>query len=160
MELSPRAIVIEMSKPSRDQCFMDTAFIFSRRGTCLRLSVGACLVKNNRIISVGYCGAPPGKPHCEEVGCKEGKDGGCERTIHAELNAIIFAAKNGIPTEGSTLYVTHSPCLNCVKAIITAGVKRVVYSISYRDVQPLLELTQEGISVDRLEVKYASSFVG
>jgi len=116
---------------SRETMFMRIAGIVSERSTCSRLKVGAVLVKDSRIIATGYNGAPKGLPHCDEVGC-EIENGACIRTSHAEANVIAFAARNGISTEGSTLYSTHMPCYACSKLIVNAGIKLVIYGTAYR----------------------------
>lgn len=116
-----------------DQLFMAAAALLSLRGTCARARVGAVVVKDRRIISTGYVGSPPGLPHCIDVGCEivEGSPG-CIRTVHAEANAIAFAAKNGVSLEGSTVYTTLAPCRTCKHLLLSAGVTRVVYATAYR----------------------------
>lgn len=125
------------------------AAVTSARGTCERASVGAVIAQDGRIVSTGYVGSPSGLPHCTDVGCLPGPSGGCDRTVHAEANAIAFAARYGIATDGATLYCTHSPCRSCAKSIINAGIVRVVYEHEYRlgEGKDLLRLA--GIEVDR-----------
>ena len=94
--------------------------------------MGALIVRDRRVIATGYNGAPAGMPHCDDVGCDLSENGGCQRTVHAEANAITKVAKSNNSSEGSTLYITASPCLECAKLIIQAGIIRVVYSDSYR----------------------------
>jgi dCMP deaminase len=94
---------------------------------CTRKEVGAILVKGDRIISTGYNGLPSGS---DDSICKKGCKG-CELTVHAEMNAILFAAKEGVSTNDSDLYVTYSPCLNCAKHIINAGIKKVFFIHMY-----------------------------
>lgn len=108
-----------------DNYFLDLADKVATRSTCDRLHVGAVIVKDRNIIATGYNGSPSGMDHCDQVGHLL-INGRCERTIHAEQNAIIQAAKHGTSIEGSEIYVTHSPCYTCAKFIITAGIKRVV----------------------------------
>jgi len=133
---------------TRDEKLMRMASIVALRGTCLRLSVGAIIARDNRSISEGYVGSLPGMPHCLEWGC-EIEDDHCTRTNHAEMNALLFAARNGIATSGSEIYVTHTPCLTCTKAIITAGVQRVVWGEEYGDVAATTRLLQKaGIRFD------------
>lgn len=122
-------------RPSRHNTYLEMAFTLSRRGTCSRRQVGAVIVRNNHICSGGYVGSPQGQPHCidEGVGCLIGKDGGCLRTIHAEANAIAWAAKTGQATEGGEIYCTASPCLPCAKLIIAAGITSLYYLDGYRD---------------------------
>jgi len=136
-----------MERPSRDEWLMRLATVVSSRGTCRRASVGAIITIRGRIISTGYVGAASGQPDCLSIGCEEGPDGGCTRTIHAEANAIAFAARFGASTEGSELYCTHSPCLNCAKLIINAGIDRLVYEHEYRDRSGLALLEAHGTSV-------------
>ncbi|MBI3412642.1 MAG: dCMP deaminase family protein [Candidatus Aenigmarchaeota archaeon] len=139
---------------------MRIAVEVASRATCLRRHVGAVLVKDNRILSTGYNGSPLGMPHCTEVGClivkREDEDGStkehCIRTVHAEENAILHAAKHGVSTEGSTLYVTAGPpCVACAKNLINAGIKRIIYSGNYpgeHAVRFLKEANIELVSAD------------
>lgn len=121
-------------RPSWDEYFLEIAKVVGTRGTCDRGRNGAVLVKNRRILTTGYVGAPAGLPHCDVVGHLMNdvvnQDGSiskhCVRTTHAEQNAIIQAALHGVSTEGATLYVKFEPCFNCTKMIINAGIKRIV----------------------------------
>ena len=115
---------------TRDQLFMHIAVLFGQQSTCNRAKVGAVIVQDNRIVSCGYNGSPPGQDHCLDVGCDP--PDGCLRTIHAEANAILWAARTGVSVEGATMYATHQPCLTCAQAIAAAGIKRVVCWIPYR----------------------------
>lgn len=135
-----------MERISRDRLLMDVALLFKRRSTCLRRQVGAVLAREGRILSTGYGGAPAGVPHCSEETC--GPDKPCIRTIHAEANVIAFAAKNGVETDATTLYCTASPCIECAKLIINAGIVRVVYDEEYRDTSPLVLLRSVGIRTE------------
>lgn len=137
---------------SRDEMLMEIAHVVSKRGTCLRAQVGAVIARSGRIISTGYVGAPAGLPDCLTVGCDIGNHKGCTRTVHAEINAVAFAARHGIATEGSTLYTVLGPCYDCAKAIINAGIERVVYGIDYRDVRGLNLLRTANLVVDKSEV--------
>jgi dCMP deaminase len=136
---------------SRDEMYLRIAETVALRGTCNRLQVGAVIVKDNGIVSEGYVGAPTNLPHCIDVGCIEGKDGGCIRTVHAEANAIIKAAKYGKSTDGATMYCTHSPCSVCAAMMINAGIKRLVYRNRYRDEKPLDILSKVGITIVQKE---------
>lgn len=118
-------------RPSWDEYFMQLADLASTRATCQRLKVGAVLVKDKRIISTGYCGAPRKTPDCFEAGCLM-RDGHCVRTVHAELNAVLQAAYNGTSTAGSTIYSNMLPCYLCAKELINAGVIKMVYRYDYR----------------------------
>lgn len=127
------------------------AFIASLRSTCERASVGAIISRDGRVISTGYVGAPPGALHCTDIGCKLGNHNGCVRTVHAEANAIAFAARNGTATGGAVLHSTHSPCEPCAKLIASAGIIRVVYAIDYRDNSGVELLKELGIEVIKYE---------
>lgn len=111
-----------------DDYFIDIAFEVAERSTCPRLHVGAVLVKDRRIKGTGYNGSPRGLEHCEDVGCYM-KNNHCIRTIHAEVNCLLEVAPDD--REDSTLYVTHMPCPECQKLIITCGIKRVIYCEEY-----------------------------
>lgn len=115
-----------------NQYFMLNAHLISMRSTCTRLHVGAVLVKDNRIISTGYNGGISGDEHCLDVGCYM-EDGHCLRCLHAEENAIIQCALQGVSTKGSHLYVTHFPCTHCMKKILQAGIEKIYYSQDYRN---------------------------
>lgn len=118
-------------KPWRDY-FLELAHQVATRATCDRAHVGAVLVRDNRVISTGYNGSPPGEPHCDDAGHFM-YDRHCIRTVHAEVNAIVQAARLGIAVDGATLYCTHRPCSTCEKIIRTAGVARVVWDLEYGD---------------------------
>ncbi len=142
-------------RPTLDEYFMEIATVVAKRSTCLRNHVGALFVKNKRILSTGYNGAPAGLDHCDRVGCaREGVESGTRhelcRAVHAEQNAIIQAALHGTSIEGATLYCTHQPCILCAKMMINAQVKRVVYAQSYPDGTALEFLKQAGIEIVRL----------
>lgn len=119
-----------MSRASWDEYFMKIAEDVASRATCDRLHVGAVIVRDRNILATGYNGAPSGLPHCDEEG-HQMMNGHCVRTVHAELNAILQAAKNGIQIDGSTIYSTHEPCLNCFKALVNAGIHGVVFKAPY-----------------------------
>ena len=133
----------------KDMTLINMAYNVAHNATCLRKKVGAVIASEGRIISTGYNGAPSGVAHCNHNNCKH--DTPCERTVHAELNAIIFAAKYGISTLGATIYCTTEPCYNCSKTIINAGIKKVVYDEAYRDHSGIDLLKTWGIIVERLE---------
>lgn len=138
-----------MDRISRDEMNMLIARVVAQRSTCKRKKVGCIIVLEGRVISTGYAGAPSGLPHCTEVGCETGPDGGCLRTSHAEAGAIAFAAKMGISTNDATMYITLSPCLNCSKLIINSGIKRVLYLEEYRDVSGLVLMERAGLKVSK-----------
>lgn len=119
-------------RKSWDSYFMEITEIVASRSTCDRALVGCVLVnRDHRIVSTGYNGSVAGNPHCDDVGHTM-RDGHCIATIHAEMNAILYCAKEGISTKGTICYVTHFPCLNCTKALIQAGISEIVYKNDYR----------------------------
>ena len=130
----------------REEMFSALAQVVALRGTCRRAQVGVVIVQNRRVISMGYNGSPSGMPHCDEHGC-EISDGGCIRSIHAEANAILWAARYGIPIEGAELFSTHSPCLNCAKLIVGSGITKVWFRMAYRDVSGIDLLDRCGVKV-------------
>lgn len=147
---------------NKHRLFIRMAELVSEQSTCCRMQVGSVLVKDNRVISIGFNGTPTGQMHCEEHFVEVYKQDfatqypdfqsfmqsrhfydlhgkwSIENELHAEQNAILFAAKNGISTNGSTLYVTFSPCVHCAKVIVTAGVSRVFF-------KQLYDRSQEGV---------------
>jgi dCMP deaminase len=120
------------ARASWDEYFMSIAQVVATRSTCQRKYVGAVLVRNRTILSTGYNGSIRGMPHCSDVGHMM-EEGHCVATIHAEANAIIQAARNGVMIEGATNYVTASPCWSCFKQLANAGVTRICYGEFYRD---------------------------
>ena len=132
-----------LNRPSREATYLAIADLIAKRGTCGRAQVGAVIVKGKRIISTGYNGPLPNENHCSPQICDTSKT--CSRAIHAELNAILVAAKEGIALEGSTLYCTYAPCEACAKAIVMAGIKKVFYRNQYKDHLGLWILKQHDI---------------
>lgn len=130
---------------------MAIAKVVSSRSTCDRKFVGAVIVRNRTILSTGYNGSIRGLPHCTEVGHMM-DSGHCVATIHAEVNAILQSARNGVMIDGSTVYVTASPCWNCFKACANAGVERIVYGEFYRDERTLQVAEEAGIDLLHLPV--------
>jgi dCMP deaminase len=137
----------EHIRPSWDDYFMGIALQVARRSTCDRARVGAIIVKDRRILTTGYNGSPAGLPHCDEIGHLM-ISGHCVRTLHAEQNAIIQAALHGVGVAGSTMYVTHQPCLTCAKMIINAGIRRVVFAGQYPDHHAVTFLKDAGVVLD------------
>ncbi len=119
-------------RASWDEYFMNIATVVASRSTCPRKFVGAVIVREKTILSTGYNGSIRGMPHCTEVGHMM-ENGHCVATIHAESNAILQAAKNGVMIDGGTVYVTASPCWSCFKQIANSGLRRIVYGEFYRD---------------------------
>lgn len=160
---------------NKHRLFIKMAELVAEQSTCLRLQVGAVLVKDNRVISIGFNGTPTGQLHCEEnfrkVYEQEYKDKfptyeeflasrafydlhgkwSIENELHAEQNAISFAAKNGIATQGADVYVTWSPCVHCAKVIVSAGIKKVFYKNTYdRSQEGIFFLEKNGIECRQL----------
>ena len=119
-------------RASWDEYFMNIARVVASRSTCDRKFVGAVIVRDKTILSTGYNGSIRGMPHCSEVGHMM-EDGHCVATIHAESNAILQAAKNGVAIDGASIYVTASPCWNCFKQIANTGMRRIIFGEFYRD---------------------------
>ena len=139
-----------MSRISWNHYFMAQSHLLALRSTCTRLTVGATIVRDKRIIAGGYNGSIAGGVHCIDEGCYV-IDNHCVRTIHAEMNAIIQCAKFGVGTENAEIYVTHFPCLQCCKAIIQAGIKKVFYAESYKNHPYAIELfNQAGVHVEQV----------
>lgn len=135
----------EPSRLDRKQFYKEMVQLYQRRSTCLRLQVGSIVVRDGRVISGGYNGAPSSMPHCTPEIC--GPDKPCIRTIHAEANAIAFAAKYGIATDGCSMWSTDSPCMDCAKLIVNSGITSVVFLRAYRDESPILLLHKAKINV-------------
>ena len=130
-----------MERLTWDQYFCKIAKVTSERSPCERLQVGCVLVKNNRIVAQGYNGFLPNCPHKSIV-----IDNHEQATVHAEQNAIADCAKRGVSCEGSTLYVTHYPCVICARIAFAAGIKEVVYINAYKN-NPLVELFAEQLNI-------------
>ncbi len=144
-----------MARPSWDEYFLDIATLVASRSTCLRRQVGAVLVRDKRILSTGYNGAPSGVSHCltvgclrEELGIPSGERHELCRAVHAEQNAIIQAALHGVSTKGSTLYCTTQPCVLCAKMLINAGVEAIYFNGSYPDKLALEMLNEAGVKLN------------
>lgn len=127
-------------RPSWDHYFLTITRQVAERSTCKRAKVGAVIVREKNILATGYNGAPAGLAHCTEVGCLiyESKtpsgeiEENCYRTIHAEINAIAQAAKNGVSIRDAAIYVTHTPCIHCMKVLINTGIKQIFYERDYK----------------------------
>ena len=148
-------------RPTWDDLFIKTAIEISKRSTCLRMKVGAILVKDTRIISMGYNGVTPGRKHCEDYFheryqieyfdtpefLEEHGKFSIRNEVHAEMNLLAFAAKIGIKVDGATLYVTNSPCINCSKVLCVSGIVKVFYHNKYdRGIEGVEFLEENGIS--------------
>jgi dCMP deaminase len=141
-------------RPAWDDYFLDIVGIVAKRATCMRRHVGAALVRERRILSTGYNGAPSGLRHCLSIGClrerknvPSGERHELCRGLHAEQNAIIQAAFHGVSVKGATLYCTNHPCIICAKMIINAGIIRIVIGEGYRD-----DLAEEMLAEAKIEV--------
>jgi len=141
------------------QYFMKIANLVAERSTCCRAKVGAVIVKDKNILSTGYNGSPSGLPHCTDVGCLVYKsitpDGSveenCFRTIHAELNAIAQAAKHGSSINNADIYITHTPCIHCLKVLINTGIKNIYYQREYKIERIADMIEQAGINLIQVE---------
>ncbi len=123
------------NKPSFDEIYMELAERLALRSHCVKAQVGAVLTKDTRIVSLGYNGPPAGTHNCDvewpETGCPRDSKGSCSLALHAEQNAILYATKNNVSIQDTTLYVTLSPCIACARVIYTTGIKRVFFKNSY-----------------------------
>jgi dCMP deaminase len=137
-------------RPSWDLYFIKLARVVATRSTCNRKQVGCVLVRDNNILATGYGGSIRGQPHCTDVGCEIGPDGGCQRTVHSEINAITQAAKHGVSIDGATAYVTLSPCYNCFKALVNAGITRIVFDEAYRIPLDVELIRSCGVAVEKV----------
>lgn len=147
---------MENERPSWDTYFMDITCLVAKRTTCLRRAVGAVIVKDRRLLSTGYNGAPSNVRHCAEVGClrqqlnvPSGERHELCRGIHAEQNAIIQAAYHGVSIKGGTLFCTTQPCSICAKMIINAGIVRIVYQDGYADPLAIEMLAEAGVELEK-----------
>ncbi len=149
-----------MERPTWDEFFFAIMHAVSTRSTCDRGRTAAVIVKDNHVLATGYAGAPSGLPHCDEVGHQlirvvnldqisaapdeeDRTSTHCVRTIHAEQNAILHAAKYGISLEGSTLYLSMEPCRTCAMSIVSVGIKKVVAEKRYHAAQESREILQK-----------------
>ena len=168
-----------MDRPSKETVLMETALLYATRSTCARIKAGAVIALGGHIISVGYNGNASGKVHCDDhfydyylknvVESKKfgnfedytlsedfkviHKEWSNVHELHAEMNAIIWAARRGIAVENSDIYTTYSPCLFCTKAILQAGIKRVFYNKIYdrpEGLESLKVLKENGIFVEQI----------
>lgn len=154
-------------RPSRDDILMESARIWEQRSTCSRAQVGVVISRDGRVLSTGYNGAPSGTEHCDHTcTCKIAKgyeeysaisrhraqcpaQKPCAEVVHAEANAIIFAAKYGVGIDRAEVHTTRVPCMSCAGMIINAGIKRVVWLEEHRDMEGFLRLGQAGLEVIR-----------
>ena len=144
------------TRPDNDAYFMNMAKLSATRSTCLRRSVGAVIVKEKRILTTGYNGAPRGIKHCEETGCvrlenhiESGTRHDLCRGVHAEQNAVIQAAYFGVSVKDASIYITNFPCVLCAKILINAGIKEVIYLDDYVDTLSREILEESNVLVRR-----------
>ncbi|MGM0471013.1 MAG: deoxycytidylate deaminase [Bacillota bacterium] len=145
-------------RPSWDQYFLELTTVVAKRSTCLRRNVGALVVKDKHVLATGYNGAPSNLKHCRETGCireknqvPSGERHELCRGLHAEQNAIIQAALQGVSIKGATLYCTHQPCILCAKMIINAGIESIIIGDSYPDELAMDMLAEAGIEVRQID---------
>jgi len=141
-------------RPDNDTYFMRMAELVASRSTCLRRHVGAVIVKEKRVLTTGYNGAPRGLRHCEEVGCVRQQNNVASGTrhelcrgVHAEQNAVIQWAYLGVSIKGATVYTTNFPCVLCAKILLNAGIEEIVYLDTYIDELSKSILDEAGIRV-------------
>ncbi|HEY6561927.1 MAG TPA: cytidine/deoxycytidylate deaminase family protein [Polyangiaceae bacterium] len=143
---------MQRKRASWDEYFMAIARVVSTRSTCDRKHVGAVIVRDRMILTTGYNGSIRGLAHCDDDGHMM-EDGHCVRTVHAESNAIVQAARNGVRLESGDIYVTASPCFGCFKSIANAGLSRIVYGEFYRDERIFTLSQQLGIVLEHLPIE-------
>lgn len=145
-------------RPDWDEYFIKAAFLVSERSTCLRRKVGAVLIKDKQILATGYNGAPSGISHCDIGGClrqklnvPSGERHEICRGLHAEQNVILQAARHGVSTKNSVLYITNTPCSICAKMIINAGIEEIIFADSYPDKIAFSFLKESKIKVRKIK---------
>lgn len=139
-----------MERPSRHQVIMEVANAFSNRGTCQRAQVGAAVARDGRILVTGYNGPPAGFEHCDDL-CQLRHQNGCLVAVHAESNAIAYAARHGIAVAGGHMYTTHLPCLNCAQLIVNSGISSLTYVNDYRIQDGKMLLLLAGVDIMSLD---------
>lgn len=138
-------------RPLWDQYFLKLAMLASERATCPRMHCGCVLVKDRFVLSTGYNGSLPGQPHCEDIGCLI-VDNHCVRTNHAEINALIQATTHGVNVKGATAYITNMSCTTCAKALIAAGIKRVVVFSDFHDTLATDFYSKANVEIVKLDI--------
>ena len=160
-------MTVSKTKLSWDQLFINMTLMLADKSTCAKMQVGAVLVKQNRIISMGYNGVPKGKEHCsdhfvdpkwsdpvnEKQFLEEHHHFAIRNEIHAEMNAILFAARSDVSTEDTLMYASWSPCIECAKAMLVAGIKKSYYNKLYeRDTEGVEFLIENGIPCEQIDI--------
>lgn len=149
---------VAWKRPTWDQYFLKLAMLASERATCPRMHCGCVLVRDRFVLATGYNGSLPGAPHCYTDGCIV-VDNHCVRTNHAEMNAICQATRHGVSLAGAAAYVTNMPCTACAKALVAAGIVRVVIFSDFHDTLAERFFAESGVSLERLpmperEIRY------
>ena len=148
-------------RPSFDEIFMKMALIAKERSTCLSRKTGAALVKDNKVLAIGYNGSPAGTEHCTDKGVCRRKEAGLKpgeykdelcRAVHAEENVLLQAAKFGVSTQDATIYSVYFPCTMCAKSIINAGIKEVVFAEDYPNDLAKQLFGEAGVKVRELKI--------
>ena len=139
------------NRPTWDEYFLKLAMLASERATCPRMHCGCVLVKDRFVLATGYNGSLPGQPHCYDVGCLI-VDNHCVRTNHAEINALVQATTHGVNIKGSTGYITNMSCTNCAKALIAAGIERVVVFSDYNDTLATKFFTDSSVEIVKIDM--------
>lgn len=137
------------NRPLWDEYFLKLAMLASERSTCPRMHCGCILVKDRFVLATGYNGSIPGLPHCEDVGCLI-VENHCVRTNHAEINALVQAAVHGVSIKGATAYITNMSCTTCAKALIAAGIVRVVVFSDFHDTLATQFYTDSKVEIVKL----------
>ena len=140
------------TRPTWDEYFMMAAKLIAVMATCPKLRVGTVIVKNKRIISSGFNGAPAGHPHCMDVGCMIFEDEGssCRRVIHSEHNAILQNSKD---VAGGSLYTPYMPCIDCMKPIVASGISEVIFEKEYQGYKQRYQMSKELASQAGIKLK-------
>jgi len=141
----------KVKRPSWDEYFLKLAMLASERATCPRMHCGCVFVKDRFVLATGYNGSLPGQPHCEDVGCLV-VDNHCVRTNHAEINALTQSANHGVNIKGATAYITNMSCTTCAKALIAAGIKRVVVFSDFHDTLATKFYTESNVEIVKLDM--------
>lgn len=148
---------------SWDEYFMTITRQVAERSTCTRAKVGAVIVRDRSILATGYNGSPAGMPHCTEAGCLiyESRtptgdiEQNCFRTIHAEINAIAQAAKNGVSIRDASIYITHTPCIHCLKVLVNTGIRAIFYEKPYKLNTVADIIAHTGVELQQVEMAAA-----
>ena len=144
--INKKTNISESERIEWDDYFMSIALLASQRSPCKRLNVGSVIVKDSRLISMGYNGFIPGAPHISRV-----KDNHEQSIIHSEINAITDCAKRGASLSGAKIYITHYPCLNCFRSIAASNIKEIVYLNDYKNDETVAQLAADaGLTIRRL----------